>query len=337
MFLKHGTIKAVMGQSYIITGGTGTFGCAFVRYLLANDVDRVIVYSRDEQKQWDMAREFPDERLRFFVGDVRDQVRLSLACRNVDVIVSAAALKIVPTLEYNPFEALKTNIIGAAQNVIMAALENNVGRVLYISSDKSVAPINAYGVSKAMGERLIVAANAYSGGDTPRFSAVRYGNVAGSRGSVIPLWRQQIERGEPLTLTSTKMTRYWMRIEQAVEFVNDALDRMKGGEIFIPELPSFRVEQLAGVMLSAASRNAYELIGMRPGEKLHERLIVSDEARRAYYVPGFGYVLTREPDLLIRDVAPDDGQCVPEGFSYDSESNTEWLDDEALAKELEYV
>ena len=323
-------------KHYLLLGGTGTFGRAFTRHLLTTDVARVIVYSRDEQKQWDMAREFADDRLRFFIGDVRDLDRLTMAAKGVDVIVSAAALKIVPTLEYNPSEALKTNVIGAAQNVVQAALSNSVERVLYISSDKAVAPVNVYGASKAMGERFIVAANAYGAGES-RLSVVRYGNVAGSRGSVIPLWREQLQRNKPLTLTTTEMTRYWMRIEQAVAFVVAALDRMKGGEVFVPELPSFRVEQLACVMLRAAGRNGYDLIGMRPGEKLHERLVVSDEARRVYHVPGFGYVLTREPSILVRDAAPDDGRYVPEGFSYDSESNSVWLDDEALARELEHV
>lgn len=327
-----------MSRSYIIAGGTGTLGKAFARYLITQDVERVIIFSRDEQKQWDMAREFDDGRLRFFIGDVRDQARLSLACRNVDVIVSAAALKIVPTLEFNPFEALATNVVGAAQNVIKAAIENHVQKVLYISSDKAVAPVNAYGVSKAMGERLFVASNAYSGSDGPMFSAVRYGNVAGSRGSVIPFWRGQLERGDPLTVTSIDATRYWMRIDQAVGFVAKSLDRMKGGEIFIPELPSFRIESLAAVMLRQAGRvGDYHTIGLRPGEKLHERLIVPDESRRAYHVLGFGYVLTREPDSVTRDAAPDDGTLVSEGFGYDSETNPLWLSDEDLLSELEAV
>lgn len=169
------------------------------------------------------------------------------------------------------------------------------------------------------------------------FSAVRYGNVAGSRGSVIPFWRNQLKQGKPLTLTSTEATRYWMRIEQAVTFVEQALERMKGGEIFIPELRSFRVEQLARVMLQQNGRTDYEITGLRPGEKLHERLIVSDESRRAYHVPGFGYVLTREPDLLTPDAAPDDGVPVPDGFGYDSETNEIWLSDEDLETELEVV
>lgn len=325
-------------KHFLITGATGTFGQAFVRWLLkSDDVERIICYSRCEQKQEQMARDFPDDRLRFFIGDVRDKGRLNMACRRVDVIVNAAALKIVPTLEFNPFEALETNVIGAAQNVIMAALKNDVQKVLYISSDKAVAPVNTYGVSKAMGERLIVAANAYSGDGTPRFSVVRYGNVAGSRGSVIPLWRGQLQRGEPLTLTSIEATRYWMRIEQAVQFVVDSLERMKGGEIFVPELRSFQVEQLARVMLKQADRTEYKMIGLRPGEKLHERLIVSDEARRCYHVPGFGYVLTREPDKLTRDAAPDDGRLLTPGFGYDSETNERWLSDEDLEAELEVV
>ena len=321
----------------LLTGGTGSLGRAFTRYLLKTDVGRIIIFSRDEQKQDQMARDFPDDRLRFFIGNVRDPGRLNMACRGVDIIISAAALKIVPVLEFNPFEALETNVIGAAQNVIMAALKNGVQKVLYISSDKSVAPLNTYGVSKAMGERLIVAANAYSGSDAPRFSAVRYGNVAGSRGSVIPLWRGQLRRGEPLTLTSTEATRYWMRIEQAVSFVQQSLERMKGGEIFVPELRSFHVEQLARVMLKQSGRTEYEMTGLRPGETLHERLIVSDEARRAYHVPGFGYVLTREPDKLTRDAAPDDGRLLVPGFGYDSKTNELWLSDEDLLAELEVI
>lgn len=328
-----------MSGRYLITGCTGTFGRAFTRYLLRqDDVKKVICYSRDEMKQDQMARDFPDDRLRFFIGDVRDKDRLTKACKGVDVIVSAAALKIVPALEYNPDEALETNVRGAAQNVITAALNTpSVQQVLYVSSDKSVCPVNAYGVSKAMGERLIVASNAYSGNDGPRMSAVRYGNVAGSRGSVIPLWRGQLSRGETLTLTHTGMTRYWMRIEQAVQFVVDALERMKGGEVFVPELRSFHVEQLARVMLKQAGRTDYEVTGLRPGEKLHERLIVEDEARRAFYCPAFGYVLTREPDTLTRDAKPDDGRLLPEGFGYDSETNELWMSDEDLLKELEVI
>lgn len=328
-----------MSSRYLLVGGTGTLGRACARRLLQrDDVEWIGIVSRDEQKQEQMARDFPDERLRFFIGDVRDKDRLALACRGAEVIISAAALKIVPALEFNPFEALETNVRGAAQNVITAALNTpSIEKVIYVSSDKACCPVNAYGVSKAMGERLIVSSNAYSGSSGPRMSAVRYGNVAGSRGSVIPLWRGQLSRGEPLTLTSIEMTRYWMRIEQAVQFVVDALERMKGGEVFVPELRSFRVEQLATVMLTQAGRTDYTMVGLRPGEKLHERLIVADEARRTFFCPGFGYVLTREPDLLTRDARPDDGRLVPEGFGYDSETNELWMSDQDLLDELEVI
>src|SRR3990167_7197488 len=265
------------GKSILITGGTGTFGRAMVAHLLSfSQAGRVIVFSRDEYKQSEMRREFPDERLRFFLGDIRDTARLHRAFNNIDIIIHAAALKQVPALEYNPSEAIETNIMGT-KNVIDAAHDRNVERVLVISSDKAVQPINLYGATKMCAERLAIAANSYRGrtGKT-RISVVRYGNVIGSRGSLVELIEKQKQTGT-LTLTDGRMTRLWLHIEDIMKLVTKILGSMEGGEIFVPKMSSLRVED---VMRELAPTCTIKTIGMRPGEKLHEVLITEHEAPR---------------------------------------------------------
>ncbi|OGG88426.1 UDP-N-acetylglucosamine 4,6-dehydratase (inverting), partial [Candidatus Kaiserbacteria bacterium RIFCSPLOWO2_12_FULL_50_28] len=268
---------SLKGKTVLITGGTGTFGRAMVRHLLTmRDVRQVIVFSRDEYKQSEMAREFADKRLDFFIGDIRDRTRLMRAFHQVNIVIHAAALKQVPALEYNPSEAIETNIIGT-KNVIDASLERDVERVLFISSDKAVQPINLYGATKMCAERLAVAANSYRGrtGKT-LISVVRYGNVIGSRGSLVELIEKQKQTGT-LSLTDERMTRFWLHIEDIMKLVTKILGTMEGGEIFVPKMSSLRIED---VMRELAPKCKMQVIGIRPGEKLHEILITEHEALR---------------------------------------------------------
>ena len=293
------------GKSILVTGGTGTFGRAFIRHVLREyRPRRLICFSRDEFKQWEFRKELGPTFgcLRWFIGDVRDLERLQMAFRPVDVVVHAAALKHVPTGEVNPIEVIKTNVIGA-QNVVTAAIEQGVERVIALSSDKACAPINLYGASKLCAEKLLVAANSMSGDGGTRFSAVRYGNVVGSRGSVIELFREQAAKGGPLTITDRRMTRFWLRIEQGVEFVCSCLGQMRGGEIFVPHCPSASVVDVAEAI--APSVATLET-GIRPGEKLHESLISEIEARQAVAIEG-GYIIEPEADWYERhiDAKPD--------------------------------
>lgn len=266
-------------ESVLVTGGTGTFGQAFVRRLMDTDIERIAILSRGEHAQEAMRRALDpaQDRLRFFIGDVRDFRRLMIAFRGVDTVIHAAALKVVPTCEYNPIEALKTNALGAA-NVVEAAILSGVTRVVALSSDKGAAPLNAYGATKLAAERVFLAANAY-GGNTTRFICTRYGNVAGSQGSVIPLWRGCIERGEPLPVTDREMTRFWMTIDEAVELVLGAMRDGFGGEVVVPDLPAYRLADLATAI---APDHPTTTVGIRPGEKLHEVLYSEDEARGAW-------------------------------------------------------
>ncbi|MCH7866256.1 MAG: UDP-N-acetylglucosamine 4,6-dehydratase (inverting) [Myxococcales bacterium] len=298
----------------LLTGGTGSFGHAFVAKRLASDSRCTIrVFSRDELKQYEMARTFKnDPRLRFFIGDVRDAQRLQRAMYGVDLVVHAAAMKQVPICEFNPAEAVKTNINGA-QNVVDAAIDSGVARCVALSTDKAVNPVNLYGATKLCAEKLFVHGNVYAGPRRSRFSCVRYGNVVGSRGSVIPLFRKQAETGV-LTLTDRRMTRFWLSLGQAVDFVDLAIREMRGGEIFVPKIPSMRVEELAQVMAPNATIRE---MGMRPGEKLHELLLTSEEGRDA-----------REFDshyVIKRNWKSSEGRAVDEGFVYASDSNTQWL------------
>lgn len=257
----------------LITGGSGSFGRAFTKHLLSTKVERIVIYSRGEHAQEEMAREFSDERLRYFIGDIRDRKRLELAMHGINTVVHAAALKIVPTAEYNPTECIATNI-GGAENVVMAAISSGVSRVIALSTDKAVNPVNLYGASKLAAEKVFIAANNLSAGRC-RFSVVRYGNVAGSRGSVLPFFKSLIAKGERvLPVTDDRMTRFWITMDQAIDLVNACHTFMKGREVYVPKIPSLRI-----IDLVSALGCTHKIIGIRPGEKIHETLISEDEAR----------------------------------------------------------
>lgn len=313
------------GKSLLITGGTGSFGRSFVKRLLATtNVARVVVFSRDELKQSEMAEEHQGEsRLRFFLGDVRDYGRLLRAFDGVDVVVHAAALKQVPATEYNPIEAVRTNINGA-ENIINASIERDVERVIALSTDKASSPVNLYGATKLVSDKLFIQGNVYVGGNPTRFSVVRYGNVVGSRGSVIPLFRRLAATGE-IPITDERMTRFWITLDQGVQFVLDNLERMQGGELFVPKIPSMRLMDLAKAIAPDAR---IRIVGIRAGEKLHEEMISVSDARRALDMGDY-YILTPEADWWKRRKAPD-GVPVPEGFSYTSDTNSRWLTAEEL-------
>lgn len=312
-------------KTVLITGGTGSFGKSFVRHLIADSsAQKIIVFSRDEFKQHQMQQEFSDRRLRFFLGDVRDVERLRRAFRGVDVVVHAAALKQVPALEYNPLEAVKTNIWGT-QNVIDAALDAGVERVLFVSTDKAVNPVNLYGATKLCAEKLMIAANAYSGAaHKPVFSVVRYGNVIGSRGSFVETIAKQRETGV-VTLTHADMTRFWLRLEDAHQLVMHALARMEGGEIFIPKVPSMKVAELVQALAPLCE---IRMIGIRAGEKMHEVLLTENEVRRTKDA-GFYYVVVPEHDWW-RGEHVAGYASVPESFIYASNTNTRWLEPEEM-------
>ncbi len=307
------------GRSLLVTGGTGSFGKRFLRTVLdETDVRRVIVFSRDELKQYEMQQLYPGEgRLRFFLGDVRDRDRLYRAFHGVDFVVHAAALKQVPAAEYNPFEAVKTNVHGA-QNVIDAAIDCGVERVVALSTDKACSPINLYGATKLVSDKLFVNGNAYSAGRGTRFSVVRYGNVVGSRGSVVPFFRQLAPSGV-LPITDERMTRFWITLQQGVQFVLSSLERMHGGELFVPKIPSMRVVDLAAAMAPGAR---LEMVGIRPGEKLHEEMISASDARSTVDA-GEYYVI--QPELDFWPEGRTVGSPIPEGFSYASDTNDRWL------------
>lgn len=318
-------MSILQGKSVMVTGGTGSFGRRFVKRVLADhDPARIAILSRDELKQYEMAQEFgADPRIRFFLGDVRDAERLWRAFDGVHVVVHAAALKQIPAAEYNPFEAIKTNINGA-QNVIDAALDRHVERVIALSTDKASSPINLYGATKLVSDKLFVAANSYVGAKPTRFAVVRYGNVAGSRGSVIPLFQRLAATGV-LPITDERMTRFWITLDQGVDFVIESLGRMRGGELFVPKLPSMRVADLARAIAPDAR---LESVGIRPGEKLHEQMISPDDARRTVDA-GSHFVLQPDADWWD-DGALLGGAPVPEGFSYSSDTNTWWLSTDEL-------
>ena len=324
------------GKTILITGGTGSFGKCFTKYVLEHcDPKKIIIYSRDEFKQWMMQDEFKQyaDRLRFFIGDVRDLERLRRAFVGVDYVVHAAALKQVPACEYNPHEAIKTNIHGA-MNVIEAALDSSVKKVVALSTDKAVNPVNLYGGTKLVSDKLFIAANAYVGNKDVNFSIVRYGNVAGSRGSIIPIFRNIIENGgTKLPITDVRMTRFWISLEQGVQLVIKALEEAKGGETFISKIPSFKITDLAEAMLPGCE---IEEIGIRPGEKLHEIMVTPEDSgttfeydRHFIVYPQLTWNNKQQPDLSGRRVA--------EGFSYSSGSNTEWLSVEDIRRRLKEV
>jgi len=305
----------------LVTGGTGSFGKKFIDVILREyNPGKMIVFSRDEQKQHEMRQSgFQDERLRYFIGDVRDYERLRRAFDGVDYVVHAAALKQVPACEYNPMEAVKTNILGSS-NVIDAALDAKVEKVIALSTDKAVNPINLYGATKLAAEKLFVQSNAYAGGKKTRFSCVRYGNVVGSRGSVVPLFIRQREQGV-VTVTDERMTRFWISLEQGVRFVIRCLSDMYGGEVFVPKIPSMKVSDLAKAMAPDAEIN---YIGIRPGEKLHEVLISEDEARTVVELDDMYVVQPAEAYWFGRDWESK-GKEIDDEFRYVSNSNSEWL------------
>lgn len=312
--LKNSTI--------LVTGGTGSFGHTFVPMTLAKyEPKKVIIFSRDEMKQWEMAKLFQgDSRVRFFIGDVRDKDRLYRALDGVDYVVHAAATKIVPTAEYNPFECVKTNINGA-MNLIDACIDKGVKRVVALSTDKASSPVNLYGATKLASDKLFVAGNSYSGGHATRFAVVRYGNVMGSRGSVIPFFMSIKDKGV-LPITDARMTRFMISLEQGVELVWHAFDDMEGGEIYVKKIPSMKVTELATVVAPEARQ---EVVGIRPGEKLHEQMIGVEDAFYTYeYLEHFKILPAINGwDTCTKRIK--DGERVPEGFSYTSDNNTEWM------------
>jgi UDP-N-acetylglucosamine 4,6-dehydratase len=324
--------------SILVTGGTGSFGKAFTNYVLHQLRPRkLVIFSRDELKQFQMRQEYPVEQypnLRFFIGDVRDRDRLYRSVDGIDIIVHAAALKQVPTAEYNPLEAIKTNVLGAA-NIIDAAIDRNVKRVIALSTDKAANPINLYGATKLCSDKLFVAANAYSGFHRTRFSVVRYGNVVGSRGSVIPYFLAQRPTG-CLTITHPQMTRFLITLEQGVAFVLRSAEQMLGGEIFVPKIPSVRVMDLARVI---GPNCEHRVIGIRPGEKMHEVMVPEDDARLTiefadHYVIQPSHSFWSQKDFLDGKA----GHLCPEGFRYGSDTNNWWLKDseiQDLVKQVE--
>jgi UDP-N-acetylglucosamine 4,6-dehydratase/5-epimerase len=309
------------GKTILLTGGTGSFGNAFIDRVTRSWPDAVIrVYSRDELKQSELRAKFGDEQLRYLIGDVRDRARTTRAVQGADIIVHAAAMKQVEACEYNPFEAVRTNVLGA-QHIVDAAIDARVPKVVALSTDKAVNPVNLYGASKLCQEKIIVQGNAYAAQRNTRLACVRYGNVVGSRGSVVPVFRQQIERDGRITITDERMTRFWITLPQAVDLVLYALTNMRGGEVFIPKIPSMRITDLADAIAPGVPR---EIIGIRPGEKLHELLITADESRHSADVGPVYVVLPEQPwwDAHVPDALI---SRLPDGFVFASDTNETWL------------
>ncbi len=319
------------GKSILVTGGTGSFGKKFIETILSQypEVERVVVYSRDELKQYEMSQMFSTEvfrQLRYFIGDVRDKDRLSRSMEGIDIVIHAAALKQVPACEYNPFEAIKTNIIGA-QNVIEASIDKGVRQVVALSTDKAAAPINLYGATKLCSDKLFVAANNFRGGHDIKFSVVRYGNVMGSRGSVIPFFLKKRSEGV-LPITDERMTRFNISLEDGVKLVLNALEKMWGGEIFVPKIPSYRILDVADAIAPECKK---EIVGIRPGEKLHEEMITSTDSINTIEFDNYFVILPSIPIWDIDDFQRSfNGKRCPDGFSYNSGTNTEWLSVEQL-------
>ena len=319
------------GSSILITGGTGSFGKAFVKRLLADiQPRRIVIYSRDELKQYECRQLFGDDpRLRWFLGDIRDLDRLHRAMHGVDYVVHAAAYKQVDTAEYNPYEFVKTNVIGS-QNVIEACMDAGVRKVVALSTDKASSPINLYGATKLTADKLFISGNHYAAAYPTRFSVVRYGNVMGSRGSVIPFFRKLADAGESLPITDLRMTRFFITLPQAVEFVLGSFELMQGGELYVPRIPSMKIVDLAQAVAPGAAMHE---IGLRPGEKLHEEMISAEEGRRALRLSDDRYVLL--PDLATWGFAAPAGQAVPAGFHYTSDNNDQWFTGEEMMQILE--
>jgi len=309
-------------SSILITGGTGSFGHTFVPMTLAKyNPRRLVIYSRDEMKQWEMAKFYGnDSRVRFFIGDVRDKERLSRALDGIDYVVHAAATKIVPTAEYNPFECVKTNIIGA-MNLIDACIDRKVKRVVALSTDKASSPANLYGATKLASDKLFVAGNSYAGAHETRFGVVRYGNVMGSRGSVIPFFLSIADKGT-LPITDVRMTRFMITLEQGVELVWHAFEDMVGGEIYVKKIPSMKITDVA---LACAPNAEHEIVGIRPGEKLHEQMIGTEDALYTYEYPDHYKILPAIHGWSNDPLRIKDGAKVSERFNYSSDNNSEWM------------
>ncbi len=316
-------------SSILITGGTGSFGNTFVPMTLARyNPRRLVIYSRDEMKQWEMAQKFAgDPRVSFIIGDVRDKDRLTRALDGIEYVVHAAATKIVPTAEYNPFECVKTNINGA-MNLVDACIDRGIKRVVALSTDKASNPINLYGATKLASDKLFVAANAYAGTHETRFAVVRYGNVMGSRGSVIPFFMSLAETGV-LPITDTRMTRFMITLEQGVELVWHAFEDMQGGEIYVKKIPSMNIVDIARAV---APHAAHRIIGIRPGEKIHEQMIGAEDAHHTFAYPGHFKILPMIHNWSSDPARIKDGQLVPENFTYTSDNNQEWMSLESLGQ-----
>jgi UDP-N-acetylglucosamine 4,6-dehydratase len=322
----------LQNSSILVTGGTGSFGHCFVPMTLKRyNPHRLVIFSRDEMKQWEMAKLYRhDDRVRFFIGDVRDKDRLSRALDGIDYVVHAAATKIVPTAEYNPFECVKTNVIGA-MNLIDVCIDRGVKRVVALSTDKASSPANLYGATKLASDKLFIAGNAYSGNHDSRFAVVRYGNVMGSRGSVIPFFLTQKGKGV-LPITDLRMTRFMITLEQGVGLVWHAFDDMVGGEIYVKKIPSMKVTDIA---LAVDAKAGHDIVGIRPGEKLHEQMISPEDAAYTYEYDAYYKILpaihgwSNDPERI------NDGRSVPADFSYSSDNNPEWMSAEALAAWIE--
>ena len=327
------------GKTILVTGGTGSFGMKFTEFVLNRyNPKKLIIFSRDEMKQYEMAKKFKHPAIRFFIGDVRDTERLHRAFSGVDYIIHAAAIKIVPSAEYNPFEAVKTNIIGA-ENVINVAIDNNVERVIALSTDKASDPVSLYGATKLCAEKLFVAANTFAAGANTKFGVVRYGNVFGSRGSVIPFFKECRKKGV-VPITDDRMTRFWITLAQGVDFVLQSLQELQGGEVFIPKIPSMRIVDLAKAICPDCRQ---EIVGIRPGEKLHESMLGADDGIDSYEFENkyvlFSKVAYTQKIIEITERWKEEGRNLGIGFpGYRSDNNTEWLtveDLKALAVEAE--
>lgn len=327
------------GKNILITGGTGSFGKKYTKILLEKYTpNKIIIYSRDELKQYEMAQEYNDKCMRYFIGDVRDEARLKKATKDVDFIIHAAALKHVPIAEYNPMECIKTNINGA-QNVIDAAIENGVSKVIALSTDKAANPVNLYGATKLASDKLFVAANNLVGTQDTKFSVVRYGNVVGSRGSVVPFFKKLINEGvKELPITDEKMTRFFITLEDGVNFVLKNFERMQGGEIFIPKIPSMKIVDMAKAI---APNLPHEIIGIRPGEKLHEIMCPADDSHLTlefedHYVIKPTIHFTTRMDYQ-KNLLGEVGKPVAQGFEYNSGNNTQWLSSEEFSEMVKRI
>ena len=314
-------MSVLEGSSILVTGGTGSFGRAFISEVLAHhNPRRVAVFSRDELKQYEMKQHFPnDDRIRFFLGDVRDRERLRMAMNGVDYVVHAAALKQVDTAEYNPMEFVRTNILGS-ENVLTTAIDDGVKKVVALSTDKASSPVNLYGATKLTADKLFISGNHYSYARGTKFAVVRYGNVMASRGSVIPFWRELAAQGKQLPITDRRMTRFWITLKQAVDFVIESFEIMDGGELYVPRIPSMKLTDLAEAIAPGADLVE---IGIRPGEKMHEEMISVDDGRRSLRMENRYVITPALAEWTFR--IPAESEPVPDGFAYSSDTNDLWL------------